>query len=58
MHLREQVYTFLSPRDTQALLEIWVENNRQDQTALAFGIIADILHERGKNPPRLCSATA
>jgi hypothetical protein len=49
--LRNQVYNNLNQKSTDELLAIWVQNNREEWSELAFALIQSILEERGKAIP-------
>jgi hypothetical protein len=49
--LRNQVYNNLNQKSTDELLVIWVQNDREEWSGLAFELIQSILEERGETIP-------
>lgn len=53
---KQQIYNHMQLKETDELLEIWIENNRDEWTEEAFGIIQEILQERlGEVPEQVSS---
>jgi hypothetical protein len=52
-NLRKQIYNNMNLRETEDLVEIWQENNREEWSDLAFNVLSEILIDRlGKLPKR------
>src|ERR1043165_9307374 len=49
---RQQIYNELNLRETDDLLDIWLENNREEWSDEAFSVISEILKQRGTEIPR------
>ncbi len=49
---RQQIYNELNLRETDDLLDIWLENNRVEWSDEAFSVISQILKQRGVEIPK------
>jgi hypothetical protein len=48
--MRQMIYSNLKLKDTEELIEIWTQNDREAWTDEAFNVIRELLLEIGKLP--------